>query len=62
MLMMAFRPVENMENLQVNHKDGNKQNNSFDNLEWVTVKENINHAWKNGLSHARKKKQVIFLN
>lgn len=60
MLMMAFRPVENMENLQVNHKDGNKQNNSFDNLEWVTVKENINHAWKNGLSHARKKEASNF--
>lgn len=27
---------------QVHHKDGNKQNNHLDNLQWVTAKENCN--------------------
>lgn len=35
--------------LQVNHKDGNKLNNLKNNLEVVSKRENIQHAFKSGL-------------
>lgn len=57
---MAFMPVENMENLEVNHKDGNKKNNCLENLEWCTSSENQKHAFMMGLQKPRKGEQNNF--
>ena len=48
LVAQAFIP--NCENkTEVNHIDGNKENNAVDNLEWATRSENMQHAFKNGL-------------
>ena len=35
---------------EVNHKNGVKSENRADNLEWTTRRENVQHAWRTGLS------------
>lgn len=45
---MAFIPNQN-NSLEINHKNGNPSDNNVDNLEWVTHRENILHAYRTGL-------------
>lgn len=48
--LVANNFINNADNKkQINHKDGNKQNNKVENLEWVTNIENRKHAVDNNL-------------
>jgi len=49
-IIETFNPVNNMEYLECNHIDGNKENNYIKNLEWLSRSGNQKHAFKIGLN------------
>lgn len=44
LVMETYCPCENMESLEVNHKDENKENNCLNNLEWCNHEYNNNYG------------------
>ena len=48
--LVAQAFIENNKGLlEVNHKDGNHDNNAVSNLEWITHKANVQHSYDIGI-------------
>ena len=48
-LVATHFDIGGLDEIQVNHIDGSKNNNNVSNLEWCTAQENVIHSYKIGL-------------
>ena len=54
-MFLIFR---NIDEIYVNHKDENKENNNVDNLEWCTQQYNINYGTRNERAFSQRKTKI----
>lgn len=48
LVMLAFAPIDNPDDFEVDHLDANEANCALSNLEWVTTRENTIRAYQSG--------------
>ena len=60
LVLQTFNPTNDL-NLTVNHIDGNRLNNNLNNLEWLTLEDNIRHAFENNLMPSVKNTKLLRL-
>ena len=59
-VMLTWCPMDDAENLTVDHLDHNKRNNSVDNLEWVTQEENWRRAYGDHINECNEMSNIVF--
>ena len=59
LVIEAFGTAQPTAEHQVNHIDGDKANNCIWNLEWVTPKENTDHAFDTGLRPRKDRPETL---
>ena len=58
LVLEAYNPIENSLEFQVNHIDGDKENNKLENLEWCTQSQNMRHSLDTGLKIPKKGTEI----
>lgn len=51
---LVLENFDTYSDLTVNHKDGNKLNNHISNLEYLTIEENLEHRYVNGMGRIKR--------